>query len=144
MDLTAPLRINVMSSKIPVPAAFIKELFRLQEKYGPDVYHVSQRPKGGTYIGKGSPLANPWRGSFTVKQRILNIYKFAKHAQTLRRTTFSRKQLSYLKYEIVVCYCHYGLFDYNPRTLCHGMVIKAIANNDFNWSTLEENNDYEY
>lgn len=131
--------------KIPgVPDAFVKELFRLQEKYGPDVYHVSQRPKGGTYIGKNSPWANPWRGSFTVKQRIFNIYRFAKYVREHRKDTFARKEISFMKYNIVVCYCHYGVFDYNPRTLCHGLILKAVSNNDFKWSTLEENGDYEY
>lgn len=78
-----------------VPKAFIQELYRLQEKYGPEVYHVSQRPKDGVYIGKGSPWANPWRGSFTVKQRIFNIYRFAKYVQENRQTTFSRRELSF-------------------------------------------------
>ena len=127
-----------------VPKAFIQEMYRLQEKYGPDVYHVSQRPKGGTYIGKGSPWANPWRCSFTLKQRYTNLYKFALHVQEHRKTTFSRKEVGFMKYAIVVCDCHYGVFDYNPRTLCHGMILKAVANNDFNWSTLEEKDGYDY
>lgn len=125
-----------------VPKAFIQELYRLQEKYGPEVYHVSQRPKGGVYIGKGSPWANPWRGSFTVKQRIFNIYRFAKYVQENRQTTFSRRELSFLKGRIVVCYCHHGVYDYSPKTLCHGMVLKAVAENDFKWSTLEDYHDY--
>ncbi len=127
-----------------IPKAFIAEMYRLQEKYGPDVYHVSQRPKNGIYIGKGSPWANPWRGSFTIAQRYNNLYRFAKHVREHRTTTYSRREVRFMKDAIVVCYCHYGIFDYSPKTLCHGMILKAVANDDFKWSTLEEESDYEY
>lgn len=117
---------------------FEAEMFRLQEKYGHEVYHVSQRPKGGLYIGKGSPWANPWRGSWSATRRLRNIYRYANYVKANRNNTYSPEALSEIKDRIFVCYCNHGKNERDPETFCHGMVLKAICHNDFNWSTLED------
>lgn len=117
---------------------FEAELFRLQAKYGHEIYHVSQRPKGGLYIGKGSPYANPWRGSTKPIQRLRNIYRYANYVKTNTSSTYSESSLTEIRDRIYVCYCNYGKNDHDENTLCHGMVLKAIAHHDFKWSTLED------
>lgn len=117
---------------------FEDELFRLQAKYGHEVYNTKQRPVGGTYIGKGSKFANPWRGSRDANERLRNIYRYARYMGRLGPNSLTSEDKVKLKTTKVVCYCNDGSVEPNRDKFCHGLILKAIANDDFNWQQFED------
>ena len=111
------------------PEGYLNYLLGLQKQYGQRLSNVRIKPPGGIYIGKGSPWANPFRGSNTVQERINNIYNFDMYY----RNEFMKKDspISYSKVWYTfrvnnkpgVCYCNDGTNIPNVEHLCHGLII---------------------
>lgn len=112
-------------------------LFRLQFKYGNEIFNTKQRPPGGLYIGKGSKFANPWRGSHDDLSRLRNIYRFTRYMSENSNHLSSDDKLN-LRTKKLVCYCNDGSNAHDKSKFCHGMILKAIANDDFNWTLIKE------
>ena len=115
----------------PAPEGYLNYLIGLQKRYGQRLSNVRIKPPHGIYIGKGSPWANPFRGSNTIQERINNIYNFDMHY----RNEFFKKDgpLSYSNvwyklgntYHPLVCYCNDGTNIVNVEHLCHGLILLA-------------------
>lgn len=119
---------------------FEDELFRLQIKYGNEIFNTKQRPPGGLYIGKGSKFVNPWRGSHDELSRLRNIYRYARYMGS-KPNYLSSEDRDNLRTKKLVCYCNDGSNVRDRNKFCHGLILKAIANNDFNWELIKEIND---
>lgn len=120
------------------PEGYITYLLRLHKQYGQRLSNVRIKPPNGIYIGKGSPWANPFRGSTTVQERINNIYNFDRYyrKEFLKKDgplnysnvwyTFAHNNLYHMNsLRPMVCYCNDGTNIPNVNHLCHGLIIIA-------------------
>ena len=113
------------------PEGYLNYLLGLQKKHGQRLSNVRIKPPGGTYIGKGSPWENPYRGSTTARERVNNIYNFDmyfRNAFFIKDGPISYSNIWYkfgTTNQPVVCYCNDGTNIPNVEHLCHGLIILA-------------------
>lgn len=129
------------------PYEYVNYLLRLQKEYGHRLSNVRIKPPNGIYIGKGSPWANPFRGSKTATERINNIYNFDMYY----RKEFFKKDgpINYSKVWYTfgvnqrpgVCYCNDGTNIPNIEHLCHGLIILASCKKAMDITYEEELNE---
>lgn len=112
------------------PVNYINYLLELQKKHGDLISNVSIKPSNGIYIGKGSPWANPYRGSNSIIERINNIYNFDRYyrLEFLKEDSplhFKNVWYTFKDRRPIVCYCNDGTNIQNPQHLCHGLIYLA-------------------
>lgn len=128
------------------PEGYLSYLMGLHKQHGRRLTNVRIKPPGGIYIGKGSPWANPFRGSTTAYERVNNIYNFDMYY----RNEFFKSDgpLHYTKvYDTfgyfpkpIVCYCNDGTNIANVEHLCHGLIFIASLPKAMDLTQVEELN----
>lgn len=115
----------------PAPEGYLNYLLGLQKRYGQRLSNVRIKPPHGIYIGKGSPWANPFRGSTTAQERVNNIFNFDMYYRTEFMKADGPISYSNAWYAFgpipkpLVCYCNDGTNIPNVEHLCHGLIILA-------------------
>lgn len=126
------------------PEGYLNYLLNLQRQYGQRLSNVRIKPPGGIYIGKGSPWANPFRGSNTVQERLNNIYNFDMYfrkefVKPDGPICYSKVWYTFGATKVqAVCYCNDGTNIPNVEHLCHGLIIFASMKKALDLTQEEE------